>query len=82
MIGSPVVGAWIAQIAFWMLIGLGSSYGTLSKRTAAIFVALWLAGYVGLPRIAWWVGPMVTSYVAVLDIALVLLTFKGDVRIT
>jgi hypothetical protein len=82
VVGSPVVGAWIAQTAFWTLMALGIGHGALSKRVAALFVALWLAGYIGLPRVAWWMGPMVTSYVAVLDIALVLLTFKGDVRIT
>jgi hypothetical protein len=82
MIDAPLIGAWIAQIAFWILMGIGISYNALSKRAAAMFMALWLAGYMGLPRIAWWIGPMVTSYVAVLDIALVFLIFKGDVRIT
>lgn len=82
MIGSPLVGAWIAQLAFWVLIALGISFGALSKKAAAIFVALWVAGYVGVPRMAWWAGPMVTSYVAVLDIALVFIVLKRDVRIT
>jgi hypothetical protein len=44
MVGSPFVGAWIAQIGFWVLMALGISYGAVSKRAAAIFMALWLAG--------------------------------------
>ena len=82
MIGSPVVGAWIAQVAFWILIALGMNYGELSKKAAAVFVVAWLAGYVGLPRISWWTAPLATSWVAALDIALVFIIFKGDVRIT
>jgi hypothetical protein len=45
------------------------------------FVLLWLIGYAGL----WWLGQggtMLMSYVALLDIALVLLIFKGDVHLT
>jgi hypothetical protein len=82
VIGSQAVGAWIAQLAFWVLLALGIGYGALSKRVAAIFVAVWLAGYIGLPRISWWTGPFVTSWVAVLDIVLVFIVFKGDVGLT
>jgi hypothetical protein len=80
--GSPAAAAWIAHLAFWVLLVLGISYGAVGKRAATVFVAVWLAGYVGLPRIAWWTGPFVTSWVAVLDIVLVFVVFKGDVRIT
>lgn len=80
--GSPSAAAWVAQIAFWVLIVLGVSYGALSKRAAAIFIVCWLAGYAGLPRLAYWTGSLVTSWVAVLDIVLVLIVFKGDVRLT
>ena len=82
MIGSPILGAWIAQLAFWVLIALGIGHGALSKKAAAILVAFWLAGYVGVPRISWWTWPLVTPYVAVLDIVLVFIVFKGDVRVT
>ncbi len=82
MIGSSVVGAVVAQLAFWVLLVLGIVYGALKKRGAGIFVLLWVAGYVGLPRIAWWTGPFVTSWVAILDIALVFIVFKGDVKLT
>ena len=79
--GSQGIAAWVAQIAFWVLIARGTIYGDLRKAVAAIFVLLWLAGYVGLPRIAWWAGSLVTSYVAMLDIVLVFIVFKGDVRL-
>ena len=80
--GSSVAAAWIAQLAFWTLIVLGLRGGALRKRTATIFAALWLVGHNGLPRIAWWTGPFMTSWVAVLNIALVLVVFRGDVRLT
>ena len=82
MIGSQAVGGWIAQIAFWVLIALGISHGALSKKAAVIFVALWLAGYVSLTRISWLTGFFVTPYVVVLDIVLVFVVFRGDVRLT
>jgi hypothetical protein len=72
----------VAQLAFWVLLVLGIVNGVLTKLRAAIFLCLWLSGYIGLPWIAWWTGPFVTSWVAVLDIALVFIVFKGDVRLT
>ena len=53
-----------------------------ATKAAAIFVVFWLAGYIGLPRISHWTWPFVASWVAVLDIVLVFIVFKGDVRIT
>ena len=82
MIGSQAAAAWIAQLAFWVLLGLGIGFGELSRKGAVLFVALWAAGYIGLPRIWWLGGFLVTSYVAVLDIVLVFIVFKGDVRLT
>jgi hypothetical protein len=80
--GSPAAAAWIAQVAFWVLLVLGIAYDALSKRATVIFVALWLAGYLSLPRIAWWTGAFVTAWVAVLDIVLVFVVFRGDVRLS
>ena len=82
MTGSPLVGAWVAQAAFWFLLALGIVRRALNAAWAAIFAVLWLAGYIGLPRIAWWAGPLVVSYVAMLDIVLVFVVFKGDVRLS
>lgn len=76
------VGAWIAQVAFWVLLLLGVGHGALSRKSVAIFVALWLVGYAGLPRLSALSGMFNTPYVAVLDIVLVFVVLKGDVRLT
>jgi hypothetical protein len=81
MIGSQAVAAWVAHLAFWVLLTLGIMYGELTRRRVAMFVALWLLGYIGLPRISPFSGPFVISYVAILDIVLVFIVFKGDVRL-
>lgn len=80
MIGSAGIAAWIAQIAFWALIIVGLASGELGFKRIAIFLLLWIAGYIGLQFVSF--GELfLTSYVAVLDVALVLSIFKGDVRI-
>jgi hypothetical protein len=77
MVGSAAIGAAIAHLAFWLL--LVRAWAELGGRTAAAFLALWFAGYVGLQTID---GALFfVSYVAVLDIALVFLVFKGDVHV-
>ena len=81
MIGTALIGAWIAQVGFWILLIVGVAYGELGKKWVGAMVALWLAGYVGLPRISMFGGLLITSYVAVLDIVLVFKVFKGDIRI-
>lgn len=81
MIGSQAVGGWVAQIVFWILIPYGVVSQAIGRLTAAGFLVTWAAGYLALPRIAWWTGALVTPYVARLDIALVFLVFKGDVKL-
>lgn len=83
MVGSPVIAAWIAQIAFWSLLTYGLLVGELTVRRGMLFVAAWLIGRVGLPYVPY--GParaMFSSFVAILDIALVFAIFKRDVRLT
>jgi hypothetical protein len=82
MVGAPAVAAWIAQFAFWVLLALGVFYGELSRRSIVTFVALWTVGYFGLPRLSADSGLFVPPYIAVLDIALVWIVFKGDLRLT
>jgi hypothetical protein len=82
MIGTPLIGAVVAQLAFWVLLVLGIARGSFTKFGAAVFILLWLAGYIGLPRIAWWTAPFVTSWVAALDIALVFIVYRGDVKLS
>lgn len=79
MAGSIAIGYWIAHGAFWMLAVVAAS--TLGTRRAAIVIVLWVVGYV----VSMWIpqgATLFTSYVAVLDIALVLMVFKGDIRLT
>jgi hypothetical protein len=77
--GSAGLASWIAQIAFWALIILGVGFDEVDRKTAALFVALWLAGYAGASFVPG-AAPFLTSYLAILDLVLVFLVFKGDVR--
>ncbi len=80
--GSSAAAGWVAHIVFWVLLVRGTATDGLSRRGAGIFALLWLAGFLLLPRIAWWTGPFVTSWTAILDVVLVFVIFKGDVRLT
>lgn len=75
------MAGWIAQAAFWCLVLWGTISGELRVKQAAIFLILWLAGVIGLPYVPHG-DLLVTSFVAVLDVALVFMVFKGDVRLT
>jgi hypothetical protein len=81
--GSPAVAAMIAHFAFWTLEAFGLLTGTLSAGRAIALLLLWVAGAAGLPYAPYVPArAMFSSYVAVLDIALVFIIFKGDVRLT
>jgi hypothetical protein len=54
--------------------------GGLHLKGTAIFLLLWLAGFAGSRFVLY--GMLFTPYVAVLDIALVFVIFKSDVRLT
>lgn len=81
--GSPVIAAWIAHLAFWGLVLYGWALGELNLKRLAIFLLLWLAGRIGLPYAPYEPArAMFSSFVAVLDIALVFMIFKADVWLT
>jgi hypothetical protein len=81
--GSPAIAAWIAHLAFWGLLGYGFAATQLTVKRVLIFIGLWLAGLLGLPLAPYEpVRAMFSSFVAMLDIALVFIIFKADVRIT
>lgn len=82
MIGSPAIAAWIAQAVFWAVLGVGVLADSLSLRAAIIFVALWLFGFAVLPRLAAPGGLFTGSYMALLDVVLVLAVAKADVRLS
>jgi len=78
--GSPAAGALIAHAAFWALLVYGFFAGELSPRSGACFIVLWLAArFAGAYRPFWL--PF-SSCVAMLDIALVFVVVKGDVRLS
>lgn len=79
--GSAFIASWIAHVAFWTLLLYGWLWGEIGARGAVVFLILWVAGLYGLPVLVS-SGTFFSSFVAVLDIALVFLIFKGDVRLT
>ena len=79
--GSPAVAGWIAHVLFWGLLVFGWLRDDLGARGIGAFLVLWLAGLYGLPFLRFGAAPF-SSFVAVLDIALVLVVFKGDLRLT
>ena len=79
MIGSPLVGWWIAQGAFWILLGFAAR--ERRWRLIGVFVVLWVIGYIASGQIAA-LNLFFTPAVAVLDIALVFIVLKRDIRLT
>ena len=69
----------IAVWGFWGLVIVGYMLDELRFKAAAILILLWFAGF------AWSrfgsLGLLFTPYAAVLDIALVFIVFKGDVKL-
>ena len=77
MIGSPLIAWWIAHVAFWVLLAL--AVRDRRWRTIGIVGVLWVAGYIAAARVAS-LALFFMSYVAVLDIALVFIVLKRDIR--
>jgi hypothetical protein len=75
---SQSFAAVIAHVVFWVVLVVGWIFGALGPRLSVLFVGLWLAAFAGVLR-----APYVpsASLIAILDIALVLIVFKGDVRL-
>jgi hypothetical protein len=79
--GSAALAASIAHVTFWLLLAYGWFWGEVTGRGLAAFLTLWLCGWLGFAYLPF--GPaLFPSYVALLDVALVLAVAKGDVRIT
>ena len=69
----------VAVWGFWILLVVGWMIGELRWRSTSIFVVLWIAGYAGSKFVL--AGTLFLPYVALLDVALVLTVFKGDVTL-
>jgi len=80
MVGSPAIGALIAHAAFWILLVRGYVADEIGVRGCAIALVLWGIGYFALPHVPY--APPFGTFIAIIDIALVFLIFKGDVRLT
>ncbi|MGC4083208.1 MAG: hypothetical protein QM736_14140 [Vicinamibacterales bacterium] len=81
MLGSASVAAVVAQVAFWALLGVGVVSRELGARGTTIFIVLWACG-TGVLEHLLNAELLMTPYLAVLDIALVLIIAKGDVRLS
>ena len=73
------VFAPVAVWGFWILLGLGWYLGELQTKGIIVFIALWVAGLFLAPLV--FNGLLFVPYIALLDIALVLAVFQGDVRL-
>jgi len=80
---SQAGAALIAHLVFWGLLVYGWAMDALSAVQAAVVIVLWAIGAVGLPYVPYEPAhAMFSSFVAVLDIALVFMIVRGDVRLT
>ena len=79
---SAGIAALIAHGAFWAILALGLVFGEIARKGTVVFLVLWALGFFGLPRISAFSGQFVAPYIAVLDIALAFIVFKGDVRLS
>ena len=82
MTGSASLAGYAAHVLFWAVLAIGSAFGELRPGVVVTFIVLWICGVFGLPRLSDTGGFFVTPYVAVLDIVLVFMVFKGDVRLS
>lgn len=78
---SAGIAALAAHGAFWLLLAYGWLWGEIGPRGVLVFLLLWTAGLTGL-RLVPLGEAMFPSFVAMLDLALVFIIFKGDVRLS
>lgn len=79
--GSAGIAALIATVAFPILLVAGWFSGELGPRAIAAFLVLGLLARFGLPALLPSGAALISPTLAILDVVLVLMVFKGDVRI-
>jgi hypothetical protein len=83
MVGTPAVAAFIGFWLFWILLLYGWASSELGRQHVIVFLLLWMLGRIGLAYLSWAPAQaLISPYIAVLDIALAFVIFKGDVRLT
>ena len=80
--GSVGIAGWIALLAFPSLLVWGYVCDELGPKAVTIFVALGVIAWVGLSELRPGGAYLVTAALAVLDIVLVLIVFRGDIRLS
>lgn len=78
--GSATIAAWIAHIAFWVVLVWAWAAEELAMRGVAVFLFLWIAGFAVVQYFSF--DGLFAPYVAALDVALVLIAVKGDIKLT
>ena len=78
---SAAIAALIAHVGFWVLLAYGWFWDEIGARGIAVFLLLWVGGMFGI-RLTPLGDAIFPSFVALLDVALVFIIFKGDVRLT
>jgi len=78
--GSAGVAALVAHLAFWILVLYRWLIEEQRVRAIGVPLALWVAGFLGLPYLPYGEA-LFPSYVAVLDIALLIAIVKDDVSL-
>jgi hypothetical protein len=67
----------VAHIVFWILLAAG--WDELPRLLWIAFLGSWIAGYIVARATIY--GGLFSPYVALVDVIMVLLIFKGDVRL-
>ncbi len=78
---SAGLGALAAQVVFWAVLFVGWVMDELSPRVTVGFAGVWIAAYIASAYVPQG-DYLFSSLVAVLDVVLVLMVFKGDIRLT
>jgi hypothetical protein len=69
----------VAVWGFWALLVVGWWADELRPTGIALFILLWVIGFAGLRSLS--LAGFFLPYVALLDVMLVLIVFKGDVKL-
>lgn len=84
MFGTPGIAGLAAHACFWVLLVYGRAIDRLRWTHIVVFLALWLAARFAFAYAfhPWMAQALTITAVAVLDIALVFMVVRGDVRLT